>query len=241
MQEGNIVLLIDADNAPASAIGRVMAELASHGKVTIRRAYGNWTNPQLKSWESRLHDHAIQPMLQIDLTKGKNATDIAIAIDAMDILYTRQVDTFCLMTSDSDFTPLVTRLLSEGKTVIGFGERKTPAALVNACSRFLFLDDEAERTEPVNQAELRSDTQLLNLLRDAIRKTEQDDGWSKLSRVGAHISNHASFDARNYGYPRLSDLIAAIGDLFQLERDEGLHFLVRDLKRWPVGNPAEES
>ena len=234
LETNTIVLLIDADNAPASAIGRVMSELASHGKVTIRRAYGNWTNPHLKSWEASLHDHAIQPMLQIDLTKGKNATDIAIAIDAMDILYTKSVDTFCIMTSDSDFTPLVTRLLSEGKTVIGYGERKTPAALVNACSKFLFLDDEAEKTEPVSQAELRSDTHLLNLLRDAIRKTEQDDGWAKLSRVGAHINNHASFDARNYGYPRLSDLIAAIGDLFQLVRDEDSHFLVRDMKRLPT-------
>jgi len=240
LETNTIVLLIDADNAPASAISRVLSELASHGKVTIRRAYGNWTNPQLKSWEANLHDHAIQPMLQIDLTKGKNATDIAIAIDAMDILYTRSVDTFCIMTSDSDFTPLVTRLLSEGKTVIGYGERKTPAALVNACSRFLFLDDEAEKPEPVCQSELRGDTQLLNLLRDAIRKTEQDDGWSKLSRVGAHISNHASFDARNYGYPRLSDLIAAIGDLFQLDRDEGAHFLVRDLKRHPIEKSEQE-
>ncbi len=234
LETNTIVLLIDADNAPPSAIARVMSELASHGKVTIRRAYGNWTNPHLKGWEANLHAHAIQPMLQIDLTKGKNATDIAIAIDAMDILYTKSVDTFCLMTSDSDFTPLVTRLLSEGKTVIGYGERKTPAALVNACSKFLFLDDESEKTEPVEQQTLRNDTQLLTLLRDAIRKTEQDDGWSKLSRVGAHISNHASFDARNYGYPRLSDLIDAIGDLFALQRDESSHFRVRDLKRRPL-------
>ncbi|BCS95137.1 hypothetical protein DSLASN_07690 [Desulfoluna limicola] len=227
----NIALLIDADNSPASSIQKIFFELARHGKVNIRRAYGNWTSSYLKGWEAVLQDHAIQPIQQYDLTKGKNATDIAIALDAMDILYTKQVDTFCIVTSDCDFTPLATRLLSDGKSVIGFGERKTPSVFVNACSRFLFLDDEAEKNIDKSKTnELRCDTNLMNILRDAIAGTENDNGWARLSNVGTHISNHASFDARNYGYSRLSDLIDAIG-LFELKRDQGMHFVVRDSRK----------
>lgn len=226
----NIALLIDADNSPSKAAQKIFSELACHGKVNIRRAYGNWTSSHLKGWEALLQEHAIQPIQQYDLTKGKNATDIAITIDAMDILYTKEVDTFCLVTSDCDFTPLATRVLSEGKTVIGLGERKTPAVFVNACSTFLFLDDEQEKKNaPIGSKELRGDTKLLNLLRDAISASSDDDGWSKLSNVGAHISNHASFDARNYGYPRLSDLVHAIG-LFELRRDDNKHFEVRSVR-----------
>ena len=224
----NIALLVDADNSPAKSIQKIFSELARHGKVNIRRAYGNWTSSNLKGWEAILHDHAIQPIQQYDLTKGKNATDIAIAIDAMDILYTKQVDTFCIVTSDCDFTPLATRILSEGKSVIGFGERKTPAPFVNACSTFLFLDDEAEKkVKKLKMNELKGDTRLINLIREAISGTENEDGWAQLSRVGAHISNHASFDSRNYGYSRISDMIGAI-DLFELKRDEKMAFIVRD-------------
>jgi len=228
---GNIALLIDADNSPAKSIQKILSELARHGKVNIRRAYGNWTSKNLKGWEAALQEHAIQPIQQYDLTKGKNATDIAMTIDAMDMLYTKQINTFCLVTSDCDFTPLVTRILSEGKSVIGFGERKVPSVFVNACSTFLYLDDEEEK--PVTKMkpnELKGDTKLMNLIRDAISGTENDDGWAKLSKVGAHISNHASFDPRNYGYSRLSDLIEAIG-LFELKRDEHMHFEVRNVKR----------
>ncbi|MEA1989993.1 MAG: NYN domain-containing protein [Pseudomonadota bacterium] len=227
----NIALLIDADNSPARSIQTIFTELASHGKVNIRRAYGNWTSSNLKGWEAILQDHAIQPIQQYDLTKGKNATDIALAIDAMDILYTKEVDAFCIVTSDCDFTPLVTRILSDGKTVIGFGERKTPPAFVNACSTFLYIDQEtASKTTKSSSNELRGDTKLMNLVRDAISSTEQEDGWARLSRVGAHISNHASFDPRNYGYQKLSDLIEAIG-LFELRRTEKMHFEVRDARK----------
>ena len=227
----NIALLIDADNSPAKSIQRILSELARHGKVNIRRAYGNWASRNLKGWEGVLHEHAIQPIQQYDLTKGKNATDIAMTIEAMDMLYTKQIDTFCLVTSDCDFTPLASRILSEGKSVIGFGERKVPAVFVNACSTFLFLDGEEER--PVRKLaanELRGNTKLMNLIRDAISGTENEEGWARLSKVGAHISNHASFDASNFGYTRLSDLIEAIG-LFELRRDENRHFEVRDGKR----------
>jgi uncharacterized LabA/DUF88 family protein len=160
-----------------------------------------------------------------------------MAIDAMDILYTKQVDAFCIVSSDCDFTPLATRILSDGKSVIGFGERKTPSVFVNACSTFLYLDDEEiEKPIPKQAAKvLRCDTKLMNLLRDAISSTENEDGWAKLSRVGTHISNHASFDPRNYGYSRLSDLVNAIG-LFELRRDERMHFEVRNGKNRQVIN-----
>lgn len=227
----NIALLIDADNSPAKAIQKIFSELARHGKVNIRRAYGNWTSSNLKGWEAVLHDHAIQPFQQYDLTKGKNATDIAIAIDAMDILYTKQVDTFCIVTSDCDFTPLATRIMSEGKSVIGFGERKTPSVFVNACSTFLYLDDEVEvKAKKFNAKDLRGDSKLMNLLRDAISGSENDDGWANLSKVGSHISNQASFDPRNYGYARLSDLIDAIG-LFDIRRDGRKQFEIRSNRK----------
>lgn len=227
-----IALLIDADNSPSKAIQTILSELAKYGRVNIRRAYGNWKSNNLKGWEESLQEHAIQPIQQFDLSKGKNATDIAMTIDAMDILYTKQVDAFCLVTSDCDFTPLATRILSEGKSVIGFGERKTPDAFVNACSTFLFLDDDEKKqiAKQKTTKELRGDAKLMNLIRDAISATENEDGWAKLSKVGAHISNQASFDARNYGYARLSDLIDAIG-LFELRRDANMHFEVRDSKR----------
>jgi uncharacterized protein (TIGR00288 family) len=227
----NIALLIDADNSPAKYIQFVLSELAAHGKVNIRRAYGNWTSKNLKGWEAVLQDHAIQPIQQYDLTKGKNATDIAMTIDAMDMLYTKQIDTFCLVTSDCDFTPLATRIRSEGKTVIGFGERKVPAVFVNACSTFLFLEDEAEK--PVKKSrsnDLRGDAKLMNLIREAIAGTANEEGWADLSRVGTHISNQASFDPRNYGYSRLSDLIEAIG-LFDMRRDDSRHIEVRDSRK----------
>ncbi|MCB1780447.1 MAG: NYN domain-containing protein [Candidatus Competibacteraceae bacterium] len=222
-----MALLIDADNSPSKFIQNILTELASYGKVNIRRAYGNWTSTNLNGWQSIIHDHAIQPIQQYDLTKGKNATDIALTIDAMDILYTKNTDAFCIVTSDCDFTPLVTRILSDGKMVIGFGQRKTPSAFVNACSTFLYLDEEVDtKEEEKKKNELRSNVQLLKLLRNALATTRDDNGWSKLSRVGTLISNHASFDSRNYGYSRLSDLVAAMGS-FELKRDGNGHYVVK--------------
>ncbi|MCP3674944.1 MAG: NYN domain-containing protein, partial [Gammaproteobacteria bacterium] len=136
-----IAVFIDADNAPAAKMVLIISELAKYGVVNIRRAYGNWKSSTIKSWEENLHEYAIQPIQQFDLTKGKNAADIALVIDVMDVLYTKNVDVICLVSSDCDFTPLVTRTLSEGKVVIGFGERKTPMPFVKACSKFLYLDE----------------------------------------------------------------------------------------------------
>ena len=227
-----IAIFIDADNAPASKFEDVLSEVAKYGVVTIRKAYGNWKSPTLKPWEELLHEYAIQPVQQYDLTKGKNASDIALVIDAMDVMYTKEIDVMCFMSSDCDFTPMVTRALAEGKVVLGFGERKTPAAFVNACSKFLFLG-EAEGAGTKSDAKpknIKSDTKLINLLRQAIEATEDDDGWADLGPVGSNISNRTSFDCRNYGYKNLSSLFKAI-DLFELKRGQGKSYLVRDLRK----------
>ena len=236
-----VALFVDADNAPASHVDVVLNELASFGTVSIRRAYGNWKSDRLKSWEVLLHEYAIQPIQQFDLTKGKNATDIALVIDAMDALYTRKVDVFALVSSDSDFTPLATRLQADGKVVVGFGERKTPAAFVNACSKFLYLDMETVG-EPVPDGvvregqtrwtgkELKGDTKLITLLRNAVQTAEGDDGWSHLGRVGSVINNQASFDSRNYGFKKLVDLFKAI-DLFEVQNRDAAGVFIRDKRK----------
>ncbi len=219
----SIALLIDADNAPASKIEFIMSELASHGVVNIRRAYGNWKKRALAGWEKVLHEHAIQPVQHFDLVKGKNATDMALLIEAMDILYTKDVDTFCLVSSDCDFTPLVLRLRADGKQVIGFGGQNTPEPFINGCTRFLYLDDEsAPRPARLKQAAgspntLKGNTKLITTLRSAVQATEDDDGWAPLGPVGAHISNQGPFDHRTYGFSKLSDLFAAI-DLFEVRK-----------------------
>ena len=137
----SIALLIDADNAPAAKIEFILSELAAHGVVNIRRAYGNWTKPDLQRWIRVLHDNSIHPMQSFDLVPGKNATDMALVIDAMDLLYTKKVNTFCLVSSDSDFTPLIQRLRADGKEVFGFGELKTPEPFIAACTRFIYLEE----------------------------------------------------------------------------------------------------
>jgi uncharacterized protein (TIGR00288 family) len=226
-----IALFIDADNAPAGKFEDVLSEVANYGVVTIRKAYGNWKSPTLKAWEDLLHEYAIQPIQQYDLTKGKNASDIAMVIDAMDVMYTKQIDVMCFVSSDSDFTPMVTRALAEGKVVLGFGERKTPSPFVNACSKFLFLDREKEETKSTSKPKnIKSDTKLINLLRQAIEATEDDEGWAALGPVGANISNKTSFDTRNYGFKNLSSLFKAI-DLFELKRGPGNSYLVRDVRK----------
>jgi uncharacterized protein (TIGR00288 family) len=227
-----IALFIDADNAPANKFEDILSEVAKYGVITIRKAYGNWKKPTLRSWEDLLHEYAIQPVQQYDLIKGKNASDIALVIDAMDIIYTKNIDVMCFVSSDCDYTPMVTRALAEGKVVLGFGERKTPLPFVNACSKFLFLDEtpksnDSSEDKPKN---LKSDTKLINLLRQAIEATEEDTGWAALGVVGSHISNKTSFDSRNYGYKNLSSLFKAI-DLFDLKRGPSNSYLVRDKRK----------
>lgn len=254
--EANIALLIDADNSPASKIDEILDELAKYGVINIRRAYGNWKSSHLKGWERVLHDYAIQPMQQFAYTKGKDATDAAMIIDAMDLLYTKQLDGFCIVSSDSDFTPLVMRIRANGLKVFGFGEKKTPEPFVNACSKFLYLDNlggreavpaEAKVPEVVMLAaslpapaspaklsgkmslkDLQANARLVSMLRMSVESEADDDGWAGLGAVGQHISKQASFDSRNYGYGKLKDLFQAIG-LFEI-KTEGKGVYVRDIR-----------
>ena len=239
--KSHIALLIDCDNVSHQAIEGVLEELAKYGSVNVRHAHGDWNNPLLAGWREKLHPHAIRPMQQFAYTKGKNATDSAMIIDAMDLLYSQNVAAFALMTSDSDFTPLVLRILESGLPVYGFGEKKTPQPFVDACSTFIYTEnldvekDEQSQTKEKNvkktRKELRGDTALVRLLRTAVEKTCDDDGWAHMSKVGHYISNNSSFSPINHGYKRLGDLIRA-SELFDIEkRKDGAAMYIRDA-RW---------
>jgi uncharacterized protein (TIGR00288 family) len=244
--EAHIALLIDADNSPAAKIDVILTELSTFGVTNVRRAYGNWKKNELKGWEEKLHEHAIRPMQQFDYSKGKNASDMAMVIDALELLYTDRPDAFGIVSSDADFTPLVMHLRAKGAAVYGFGAQKTPEPFVNACSRFLYLDQLGATTDDLDGAaalgssvqqgvgaapskssqplrvppdQLRKDAKLLSLLRGAVIACEDEDGWARVGPVGTNIGNKASFDSRNYGYATLTKLLAATG-VFDL-RDEG--------------------
>lgn len=239
-KENKIALLIDCDNVSHKSVEGVLDELSKYGKVNIRRAYGNWKSDYLKGWEEKLHPHAIKPIQQFAYTKEKNATDAAMIIDAMDILYSQKLDAFALMTSDSDFTPLVMRILSDGITVYGFGAQKTPMPFVNACSLFIYTEkietagEEQLPTEGYTKKtrnELRQDAVLVKLLRTAVEQAAGEDGWSHLGRVGQYISNKTSFSPVNYGYKKLGDLIR-ICDLFEIQmKNDNSVMYIKDSKR----------
>ncbi|MGZ4443490.1 MAG: NYN domain-containing protein [Nocardioidaceae bacterium] len=238
MDEGEkrIALLIDADNAPAAKIDVILAEVARHGAANVRRAYGNWKSPNLKAWEAVLHAYAIRPIQQFAYSTGKNASDMAMVIDAMDLLYARTLDAFAIVSSDADFTPLVMRILTDGLKVYGFGQRKTPEPFVNACSQFTYVEGLGQPAQPdepvlkVNDAKkLRGDARLVQMLRNAADAASGDDGWANLGEVGNQVANQASFDPRNYGYRKLSDLIEAT-ELFEVKRQNQL-VLVRDKRK----------
>jgi uncharacterized protein (TIGR00288 family) len=236
--ERRIALLIDADNAPAAKIDVILAEVARHGAANVRRAYGNWKSPHLKSWEATLHSYAIRPIQQFAYSSGKNASDMAMVIDAMDLLYARNLDAFAIVSSDADFTPLVMRILTEGLKVYGFGQRKTPEPFVNACSQFTYVEGlgqasvekpDEQSLKPSDRTKLRRDARLVQMLRNAVDAATDDDGWAHLGEVGNQIGNQASFDPRNYGYRKLSDLVDAT-DLFEVKRT-GQIVLIRDKRR----------
>jgi len=227
----NIALLIDADNASANGIDPVLTVLAELGQVNIRRAYGNWAKPALSNWNKITHRFGLQPQQQFDLTKGKNATDMAMTIDAIDLLYAGKVDGFGIMSSDSDFTPLITRLRQDGLIVYGFGSAKAPEAFRSACTRFIDVDqlirtsgdDESDDAQVVER-------DVIDLLGAAWKAAHRDeDGFATLQEVGQIAGNRSSFDVRNYGYKRLSDLFKAI-DNFELKRREGGQLYVRRLR-----------
>jgi uncharacterized protein (TIGR00288 family) len=223
-----LAVLIDADNVSASHAASLLAELARYGAPTVKRAYGDWTTQQLSGWKSELARHAIQPIQQFANTVGKNSTDSALIIDAMDLLYSGNLDAFAIVSSDSDFTRLATRLRESGKTVYGLGRRRTPASLQAACDKFIFLEvlrDEDAAPDPAAEvdAETEADSlpDLRTILEAAVRSTVQDDGWSALSSVGNYLGKtHAAFDPRHYGFPRLSALAGAQNYL-DLDHPEG--------------------
>lgn len=240
-EEKRIALLIDCDNVSHNSIEGVLEELAKYGVVNVRHAHGDWNNQSLCGWREKLHPNAIRPMQQFAYTKGKNATDSAMIIDAMDLLYTGNVEAFALMTSDSDFTPLVLRMLESGLPVYGFGEKKTPQPFVDACSTFIYTenldsekDDQSTSTTQKTKKsrnELRGDTALVRLLRTAVEKTSDDDGWAHLGKVGHYISNNSSFSPINYGYKKIGDLIRA-SELFDIEmRKDGTAMHIKDARQ----------
>lgn len=235
-----IALLIDCDNVSHKSIEGVLEELAKYGMVNVRHAHGDWNNPSLSGWIDRLHANAIRPMQQFAYSKGKNATDSAMIIDAMDLLYSQNVDAFALMSSDSDFTPLALRILENGLPVYGFGAKKTPKPFVDACSPFIYIENlvvDDEKTESTqssnrkNKSDLRKDAKLIKLLRTAVEQSSGDDEWALMGPVGSYLSNNSSFSARNYGYAKLSDLIRA-SDLFEFEmRNNGASMYIKDVRK----------
>jgi uncharacterized LabA/DUF88 family protein len=220
-----LALLIDADNASPAIIAGLLSEISKYGILTVKRIYGDWTTPHLGGWKNSLLDYSIVPIQQFRYTVGKNATDTAMIIDAMDILFSGKVDGFCLVSSDSDFTRLASRIRESGLVVYGFGERKTPSAFVSACDKFTFVDilrdpSEAPRnTAAASVDKLKQDTALTNLLRSAIEASADESGWAHLGEVGKQISSQKpDFDSRHYGFAKLSSLLEGI-DLFELRRE----------------------
>ncbi len=219
-----LAVLIDADNAQASIVQELLAEASRYGTATIKRAYGDWTTTSLKGWKDVLHTMAIQPIQQFSYTSGKNATDSALIIDAMDVLHEGKVDGFCLVSSDSDFTRLATRIREAGLLVYGFGERKTPEPFVAACDKFVYTEILRTPPEPegvllkasstakpeseVKSTEVPGLPKLKPMIVNALEAVARDDGWATLSALGSQLSrNHPSFDSRNYGVTKLGDLI----------------------------------
>jgi uncharacterized LabA/DUF88 family protein len=217
-----LAVLIDADNAQASIVEGLLAEIAKYGTAHTKRIYGDWTLPNLGSWKETLLRHSIQPMQQFRYTKGKNATDGAMMIDAMDLLYSRNFDGFCIVSSDSDFTRLASRLRESGMTVYGFGEQKTPEPFVAACDKFVYtevLRAEAGTDAPGRKSgkDLKRDAKLVALVRSAVDSASDDTGWADLGAVGSAIAKRSpEFDSRNYGYAKLSGLLKATG-IFTME------------------------
>jgi uncharacterized LabA/DUF88 family protein len=226
MSDGKIqklAVLIDADNAQPSIVDGLLSEIAKYGTANVKRIYGDWTLSGLKGWKEVLLQYSIQPIQQFGYTSGKNATDSALIIDAMDLLYTGKFDGFCIVSSDSDFTKLASRIREAGLFVYGFGERKTPKAFVSACDKFIFTEvlrakgDYSEKIRRKTISELKKDMKLVNLLTNAVEASSDDSGWAHLASVGSNIAKQApEFDPRNYGYKKLGELASAT-KLFQIE------------------------
>jgi hypothetical protein len=236
---GNVALLIDADNSPPGAIDPVLTVLADLGTVNIRRIYGNWSKPELRGWAAVALRYALEPQQQFDLTKGKNATDMKMTIDAMDLLASGRVTAFGIMSSDADFMPLVTRIRQDGHSVYGFGRSTTSEGFRQACNRFIDIDkiETASSPSPPPRVEAARpgqhaavDAEVIQLLLDAYTAAKRDkDGYASLSEVGQRASNRSSFDTRNYGFARLSDLFEGVPG-FVVDRRDGGAFVRRKHK-----------
>jgi len=218
-----LAVLIDADNAQPSIVEGLLAEIAKYGTANVKRIYGDWTGTHLRSWKEVLLLLSIQPIQQFRYTVGKNATDAAMIIDAMDLLYTNKFDGFCIVSSDSDFTKLASRIRESGLVVYGFGEKKTPGPFVSACDKFIYTEvltskeDDTLSIKRKSANALKQDTKLVNLLRNAVEASSDDSGWAHLAPMGSTIAKQApEFDPRNYGYKKLGELVAAT-KLFQIE------------------------
>jgi uncharacterized protein (TIGR00288 family) len=237
-----LAVLIDADNTQASIIDGLLAEVAKYGVASVKRIYGDWTSTNLRSWKDKLLEYAIQPVQQFSYTTGKNSTDSAMIIDAMDLLYTENLDGFCIVSSDSDFTRIAMRLREDGKLVLGFGQRKTPKPFVAACDKFIYTEilreseDEREsaggRERPKIATDIKLDRKAANLLRAAVEDAADEFGYAYLGSVGTYIMNRQpEFDPRNYGFRKLGELIKASG-LFDIDErasptDQGKQIYIR--------------
>lgn len=232
----HIALMIDADNVSHTKIAAILTEITRYGTANIRRAYGDWSTTALKGWKDKLHEYAVRPIQQFAYSSGKNATDIALVIDTLELLYTQRLDAVCIASSDGDFTPLVMHLRAAGKAVYGFGKANTPAAFQNACTTFIFLEklgdpDEIEQSdssptkatkqaskpkEPVKPAKvLAQDAKLVETLRGAVKASVGEEGWARLSAAGSAAKRLASIDPQNYGVSNFAKLFEATG-LFEI-------------------------
>ena len=233
--ENKLAVLIDGDNIPSAYITEMLQEIAKYGNPTIKRIYGDWTKPHLNKWKNVLLENAVNPIQQYAYTQGKNATDSAMIIDAMDILYSNKVDGFCLVSSDSDFTKLATRLREAGKNVIGIGEKKTPEPFIVACDKFIYLeilknqDKEVEsKSSSKTKDEKKDDVdkitpKVIKLIASTISDVADEDGWAFLSDVGSLLQKkQPNFDSRNYGFQKLTPMINSINK-FEVESRENQH------------------
>ncbi len=229
MQTDNkLAVLIDADNVPSGQVKEMMEEIAKYGNPTIKRIYGDWTKPQLSKWKNVLLENAINPIQQYGYTTGKNATDSAMIIDAMDILYSSRVDGFCIVSSDSDFTKLATRLREAGMVVIGLGEKKTPEPFIVACDKFIYLEilqKDEEETEEKGKQKVRPQVdkinpKLIRLIASTVSDLADEEGWAFMGDIGNLIQKkQPNFDSRNYGFQKLTPMIASI-DRFEIDQRE---------------------
>ena len=231
--ELNLAVLIDADTIPYSNIKEMLDEIAKLGVTTIKRIYGDWTKPTVSGWKKSLLEHAITPIQQYSYTVGKNATDSAMIIDAMDILHSQKVDGFCLVSSDSDFTRLATRLRESGMTVIGIGEKKTPNPFIVACDKFIYIEIIAKKVRHTPSKSKSAQTkdlgietinnEFIQLIVASVEDIADDDGWAFLAEVGSLIiKKKPDFDPRNYGFLKLTPLIKSLKKHFMVdERDSG--------------------